>query len=102
MPDRPTEPIRKPMPAFAFNDPDAQNAGQAEAGSQAHDVAEDARTANVGLAEESERGGRSNPGEFLPGDTPDLVETMNAMNRSCRIDMGAFEGEENLEDEPDD
>src|SRR3546814_6741281 len=66
--------------------PDAgeENDEQAEAGSQAQDVADEARARSTDLAEDSERGGRPNPAQIIPDDTPDLVERMEEMNRSGR------------------
>ena len=82
-----------------FNDPDAENAEQADEGAQAHTVARDAETAQTDTSEDSERGGHKDPAQMIPDDTPDLVERMRDMDRSGRIDMGAFEGEENMDDE---
>ena len=82
-----------------FNDPDAQNAEQAESGTQAQDVAADARVAALDRAEESEHGGKANPAQIIPDDFADLVDKMNEMNRSGLIDMDAFEGEEDMDDE---
>ncbi|SDD89807.1 hypothetical protein SAMN05444678_1343 [Sphingomonas sp. YR710] len=82
-----------------FNDPDAQNAEQSEAGTQAQDVADDAMVSALDRAEESEHGGKRNPAQIVPNDTPDLVDKMNEMNRSGRIDMGAYVGEEKMDDE---
>ena len=73
-----------------FPDAGEENGEQDEAGSQAQDVAED-----------SERGGRPNPAQILPDDTPDLVERMEEMNRSGRIDNDAFAGEPQMDDEED-
>ena len=78
-----------------------ENSEQAEAGTQAQDVADDARTRSVDLSEDSERGGRTNPAQILPDDTEDLVEKMEAMNRSGRVDMDAFAGEPQMDDEED-
>lgn len=82
-----------------FNDPDAQNSEQAETGSQAQDVAADARVSALDRAEESEHGGTANPAQIIPDDAADLVDKMNEMNRSGRINMDAFEGEEEMDDE---
>jgi hypothetical protein len=82
-----------------FNDPDAQNAEQVEAGTQAQDVADDARVAALDLAEESEPGGKANPAQLIPSDMPDLVDKMKEMRRSGTIDMDAFAGEEDMDDE---
>lgn len=86
-----------PRPAD-FNDPDAQNAEQAEAGTQAQEVAAEARVAAFDLAEESKPGGKTNPAQIIPGDIPDLVDKMKEMRRSGRIDMDAFAGEEDMDD----
>lgn len=82
-----------------FNDPDAQNSEQAETGTQAQDVAEDALVSALDQAELSEHGGKPNPAQIIPDDTPDLVDKMNEMNRSGRIDMDAYAGEEEMDDE---
>lgn len=84
-----------------FPDLEEENSEQAEAGSQAQDVADDAQTRATDPAEDSERGGRPNPAQILPDDTPDLVERMNEMNRSGRIDTDAFAGEPQMDDEED-
>jgi hypothetical protein len=78
-----------------------ENSEQAEAGTQAQDVADDARARALDLSEESERGGRPNPAQIIPDDTEDLVEKMEAMNRSGRIDMDAYTGEPQMDDEED-
>lgn len=82
-----------------FNDPDAQNAEQSEAGSQAQDVADDAVVSALDRAEESVHGGKTNPAQLIPDDTPDLVDKMNEMRRSGRIDMDAYAGEDDMDDE---
>ena len=76
-----------------------ENSEQAEAGTQAQDVADDARARSTDLSEESERGGKANPAQIIPDDTEDLVEKMEAMNRSGRIDMDAYAGEPQMDDE---
>ncbi|MDF0541861.1 hypothetical protein PX699_05885 [Sphingobium sp. H39-3-25] len=81
--------------------PETENAEQSEAGTQAQDVAADALAGRTGLSEDSERGGHSDPTKLLPDDTEDLVEKMNAMDRSGRIDFGAFAGEPSMDDEED-
>ncbi len=50
---------------------------------------------------ESERGGSADPAEVAPDDRPDLVETMDAMRRSGRIDNDAYAGERVDDDEED-
>lgn len=78
-----------------------ENKEQAEAGTQAQDVADDARARSTDLAEESEHGGRTNPAQIIPDDVPDLVDKMNEMDRSGRIDMDAYAGEPQMDDEED-
>lgn len=80
-----------------YNDPDLQNSEQNEQGTQAQDIAEEAR--HLQLGEESEPGGKANPADLVPRDVPDLVEKEEEMLRSGRIDMDAFEGEEMMDDE---
>ncbi len=76
-----------------------ENSEQDDSGAQAQDVADDARFRSVDLSEGSERGGRPNPAQIIPDDTEDLVEKMEAMNRSGRIDMDAYTGEPQMDDE---
>lgn len=83
----------------AFNDPDADNAEQAEAGTQAQDVTADALEAATDLAEESVPGGPDDPTRPEGGRTPDLVDRMERMKRSGTIDMGAYAGEADMDDE---
>ena len=72
-----------------------------QAGTQAQDVADDAATRTIDLSEDSERGGKTDPAQLVPDDTEDLVEKMNAMNRSGRLDMDAYAGEPQMDDEED-
>ncbi|PZU58635.1 MAG: hypothetical protein DI547_09605 [Sphingobium sp.] len=74
------------------------NSEQDDAG-QAQDVARDARTLGTDLSEESVRGGRSDRTSLIPDDVPDLVEKMNEMQRSGRIDNDAYYGEPMMDDE---
>lgn len=75
------------------------NSEQDESGTQANDVADDARVRAGDLAEDSERGGTPNPAQIIPADTPDLVERMDEMVHSGRIDNDAFAGEPQMDDE---
>ena len=84
-----------------FPDQIEENDEQRDSGAQAQDVADDARVRSTGLSEDSERGGRPNPAQIIPDDTPDLVERMEEMNRSGRIDNDAFAGEPQMDDEED-
>jgi hypothetical protein len=94
----PHKPTRPPD----INDPDVQNAEQDEEGTQAQDVADDAlreawrpRESNG----ESRHGGKTNPAQIIPDDVQDVVDHMTDMDRSGRIDMDAFDGEEGMDDE---
>ncbi|WP_311269341.1 hypothetical protein [Sphingobium sp. WCS2017Hpa-17] len=79
-----------------------ENSEQAEVGTQAQDVADDARARSTDRAGESEHGGRTNPAQIIPDDTPDLVDKMTEMDRSGRIDMDAYAGEPQMDDEEED
>jgi len=91
-------------------DPDQfeENSEQADDG-QAQDVADEAIARIIGTngrpdrdpTVESEHGGRSNPAGIIPEDVPDLVDTINQMLTSGRIDNGAFSGEPMMDDEED-
>lgn len=98
MTDTPRPPIDER--GSANIEPDFENSEQRDEG-QAQDVAADARTRAVSVNEESERGGSTNPAQIIPDDVPDLVETMNFMVNSGRIDNGAFAGEPMMDDEED-
>lgn len=78
--------------------PEIDNDEQREA-DQAQDVADDALVVSTDLAEESERGGSPDRTALIPDDVPDLVDTMNQMVTSGRIDNGAFAGEPMHDDE---
>ena len=82
-----------------FPDEIEENSEQADAGTQANDVADDALGRTSDLSEESEHGGRPNPAQIIPDDVPDLVDKMDEMNSSGRIDEGAFDGEPRMDDE---
>lgn len=66
---------------------------------QAQDVASDALDIEHIAVEDSERGGPSNPASLIPEDVPDLVEKMNEMVTSGRLDFDAFAGEPIHDDE---
>lgn len=76
------------------------NQEQADEASQAQTVADEARGRHAGdPSEDSEHGGTSNPAQITPDDAPDLVDTMNQMVSSGQINMAAFAGEPNHDDE---
>jgi hypothetical protein len=90
------------MPRTPHDDisPELDNSEQREA-DQAQDVADDAMIVDTDLSEESEHGGSPDRTALIPDDVPDLVDTMNQMVRSGRIDNGAFAGEPMHDDEED-
>jgi hypothetical protein len=89
-------PTPDPLPPI-----DEENSEQADSGTQANDVADDARLRGTDRSEDSEHGGTPDRTQIMPDDTPDLVDRMNAMNRSGRIDNDAYDGEPMMDDEED-
>ena len=86
--------------------PEAHNQSQDDEGEQAQSLADEALGRRQGYDEadldDSERvpGGHSPTlGDAESGSAPDLVDTMKEMVRGGRIDMGAFRGERNDDDE---
>jgi len=77
--------------------PEAHNAEQEDEDSQAQTLADEAlgRRSDFVISESEKVGGG---GEIGSG-TPDLVDDMNQMASSGRIDMSAFRGERNDDDE---
>lgn len=80
--------------------PEASNSEQELPGKQAQDVAEDARdsashTSSPTESEKVESGGY----EVAPSSKADLVDEMRRMEGEGRIDMSAFAGEPNHDDE---
>jgi len=82
--------------------PEAHNQSQDDEDEQAQTLADEA----LGRSSDFDTGDSDKP-EYdsisdTDGDsTPDLVDTMNQMVRSGRIDMGAFRGERNDDDDED-
>lgn len=82
--------------------PESYNAEQEDEQAQSQTVADDAirsfadRQANT----ETMHGSGSNPGQVNPDDAQDVVDHMNQMEESGRIDMDAYRGERNDDDEP--
>jgi hypothetical protein len=95
-------PTQKPTPTDQdFNDPDLQNSEQSEQGTQAQDVADDALNPLPDDEDvfESSPDSAEDAGDIVPRDVPDLVDNLDHMLRSGQIDMGAFEGEDLMDDE---
>ena len=91
----PNPPSRTPSQIDADDDlaPEAHNQSQDDAGDQAQTIADEA----LGRSSAFEFGDSDDDGDS----TPDLVDTMNQMVSSGHIDMGAFLGERNDDDEED-
>ena len=83
--------------------PETCNSEQDDEAAQAQTVSDDAvrGIADRGSAHESRRGGATNPAQIDPDDAQDVVDHMNQMERSGRIDMDAYRGERNDDDEPE-
>lgn len=81
--------------------PETHNSEQDERGQQAQEVADDARregshTSSPLESTKAEAGGF----DPAPASKGDLVDEMRRMEASGQIDMGAFAGEPNHDDEP--
>jgi hypothetical protein len=70
--------------------PETHNSEQDDEGAQAQTVAEQAEALRKGDPTSSVKVGG--------GDSQDLVDHMRDMESSGRIDMGAYDGEENMDD----
>ena len=90
---------RQPKPELA---PEAHNKSQDDAGEQAQTLADEAlgRGSDFGDGD-SEKPEYTGFSDTDDDSTPDLVDTMNQMVSSGHIDMGAFRGERNDDDEED-
>ncbi len=78
--------------------PETVNDEQDDEQSQAHEVAEDALDEDDDSPTESTKPAR---GAYEEDSTQDLVDHMRDMESSGRIDMGAFRGEPNMDDNED-
>ncbi|MBO9519668.1 MAG: hypothetical protein J7493_16530 [Porphyrobacter sp.] len=78
--------------------PELHNAEQDDEESQAQTVANEALTADDEDSPlDSEKS--DDPGEVMDDSTQDLIDHMRDMEQSGRIDMGAYLGEPNMDDE---
>ena len=75
--------------------PETHNSEQDDEGAQAQTVAEQALRGSGETLSDSEKVRGGDPGDG----TPDLVDHMNQMASSGRIDMSAFRGERSDDDE---
>jgi hypothetical protein len=99
-PGAPTE-LPPPSTTPEIDFPPADNSEQDDEPSQAHTVSEDAldRTTAMFGSEDSDKPSDTDAGAVNPDDTPDLIDTMEQMTSSGRIDYGAFRGERSDDDE---
>ena len=82
--------------------PEAHNQSQDDEGEQSQTLADEALGRGSDFGEgESEKPEYDGIDENDGDSTPDLVDTMNQMVSSGRIDMGAFRGERNDDDDED-
>jgi hypothetical protein len=81
--------------------PQNDNSEQDDEPAQAQTVAGDAMRSESSspLGQESEHGGHPNPAQLGADDAQDVVDHMNQMERSGQIDMDAYRGERNDDDE---
>ena len=75
--------------------PEAHNREQDDEGAQAQTVADEALRARGESVSDSEKVPGGDPGDGVP----DLIDHMNQMASSGRIDMSAFRGERSDDDE---
>ena len=75
--------------------PEAHNSEQDDEGAQAQTVADEALRGRGESVSDSEKVPGGDPGDG----TPDLIDHMNQMASSGRIDMSAFRGERSDDDE---
>ena len=98
MPDRDSKP-QADTAIQAGLAPETHNAEQDDEGAQAQTLADEARGRNPGDYGSPTESIKVN-GSNLDGDSiQDLVDHMRDMERSGRIDMGAYRGEDNMDDE---
>ena len=78
--------------------PELHNAEQDDELEQAQTVAEEALGADA-EASPLDSVKSDQPGEVMDDSSQDLIDKMRDMEQSGRIDMGAFRGEPNMDDE---
>jgi hypothetical protein len=81
--------------------PETFNDEQDDEDAQAHTLADEALGRLPGDWGSPTESIKVNRGNFDEDSTQDLVDHMRDMERSGRIDMGAYRGEENMDDEED-
>ena len=81
--------------------PELHNAEQDDELEQAHTVADEALAGAARDASPLDSVKPDEPGELMDDSTQDLIDHMRDMEQSGRIDMGAFAGEPNHDDNED-
>ena len=83
------------------NDPELNNAEQDDEPEQAQTVAAQALAGAAQQASPLDSTKADEPGEIMDDSTQDLIDHMRDMEQSGRIDMSAFAGEPNHDDNED-
>ncbi|MBC7159059.1 MAG: hypothetical protein H5U21_03300 [Porphyrobacter sp.] len=81
--------------------PELHNAEQDDEQEQTHSVAGDALHGEARRSSPLDSRRSDEPGEIMDDSTQDLVDHMRDMEQSGRIDMDAYRGEPNLDDNED-
>ena len=96
MTDRPRQSSER---THAEQAPELHNAEQDDEPEQAQTVADEALAGGGRDASPLDSLKPDEPGEVLDDSSQDLIDKMRDMEQSGRIDMGAYRGEPNLDDE---
>ncbi len=81
--------------------PEVHNSEQDDEGEQAQTLADEALGRNPGGYGSPTESIKVNGSNYEEDSTQDLVDHMRDMERSGRIDMGAYQGEDNMDDNED-
>lgn len=100
MPDRDSNPETDAARQASLA-PETHNSEQDDEQSQAQTLADEARGRNPGDYGSPTESLKPNNDNLDEDSTQDLVDHMRDMERSGRIDMGAYNGEDNMDDNED-
>lgn len=81
--------------------PELHNAEQEDEAEQTQTVANEALHGDANRASPLDSEKSDDPGEIMDDASQDLIDKMRDMEQSGRIDMGAYRGEPNLDDDED-
>ena len=102
MPDRVTDhPRRSGERPAAEQAPELHNAEQEDELEQSQTVAEEALRGGGREGSPLDSLRNDEPGEVMDESSQDLIDKMRDMEQSGRIDMGAYRGEPNMDDDED-